>query len=68
MTRPRSAGPVAAATPMKPRRGLLVITSILFGLWVAALIAMYFGTVYRQRHSPMPTNASTPAVPAPGTR
>jgi len=29
---------------------LLAITSIAFALWIAAMLAMYFTTVYPQRH------------------
>lgn len=48
-----------AAEPLKPRRGLLVLLTVLFGIWVAGLLAMYLGGVYRSgRH------ATTEAVTA----
>ncbi len=32
------------------RRRTLAVLWVVFALWVAALLAMYFGTVYPQRH------------------
>jgi hypothetical protein len=29
---------------------LLIITSVCFGLWIAAMLVMYFKTVYPLRH------------------
>ena len=29
---------------------LLIVSSITFGLWIAAMLLMYFKTVYPQRH------------------
>jgi preprotein translocase subunit SecG len=29
---------------------LLIVTSVLFGMWIAAMLVMYFKTVYPQRH------------------
>ncbi len=42
--------PVEFLPPLRPQRRLLIITSILLGLWVAALIALYLWTVYPRRH------------------
>lgn len=41
--RPAERPPEAACnhTPLKPQRGLLIATSIIFALWVLALLAMY---------------------------
>ncbi len=56
VTSPRVA---RGAEPLKPRRGLLVLLIVLFGIWVAGLLAMYLGGVYRSgRH------ATTEAVTA----
>lgn len=52
MNRPKPAAvaPVAPAEPpLKPRRRLLVVSSVVFALWVVAMIAMYLGTVHRGR-------------------
>ncbi len=38
--------------PLKPRPRLLLITSIIMALWIAALIVMYFTTVFPARHRP----------------
>jgi hypothetical protein len=43
---------------MKPRRGLLIVMSIAFAVWVAAMLAMYFTTVYPERH---PSKSTTSA-------
>lgn len=44
--------PLAPSPPpsLKPRRGLLIVMSIAFTVWVALMLAMYFTTVYPQRH------------------
>jgi uncharacterized protein involved in exopolysaccharide biosynthesis len=47
----------APPTPIKPRRGLLIAMSVIFGVWVAFMLAMYFTTVYPQRHAAKPTTA-----------
>jgi hypothetical protein len=36
--------------PLKPRKGLLVALSVLFALWFAFLLGLYFKSVYPQRH------------------
>jgi hypothetical protein len=36
--------------PLKPRRGLLIALSVLFALWFAFLLGVYFKTVYPHRH------------------
>jgi hypothetical protein len=50
-TRPASPAPLEL-TPaaVKRVRRLLVLFSILFALWIAAMIAMYATTVYPVRH------------------
>ena len=54
----------AATTPthppgeirMKPRKRLLVVLSIVLGIWIAALVTMYFTTVFPHRkHEPQET-------------
>jgi hypothetical protein len=35
--------------PLKPRPKLLAVTSIVFALWVAFLVGLYFKTVYPRR-------------------
>ena len=42
--------PTPTPNPLKPRPRLLLILSILFLLWVAFLLTMYFTTVYPHRH------------------
>ena len=32
----------------KPRRRLLVLLSIVMALWIAAMLVMYFATVFRR--------------------
>ena len=46
-SKPRS---IPSPQPLKPRPRLLVVLSIIFALWVAGLLAMYFKTVYPYRH------------------
>lgn len=36
--------------PLKPRKGLLIALSVLFALWFAFLLGLYFTTVYPHRH------------------
>jgi len=40
--------------PFRPRRALFVLLMIVFVLWVAGLLTMYFTTVYPSRVSPLP--------------
>ena len=42
---PESSSP--PANPLKPQKKLLVVLSVLFGLWLIALLTMYFTTVRR---------------------
>ena len=42
--------PTSAADPLKPRPRMLVILAIVFALWLAFLLTMYFTTVYPHRH------------------
>jgi hypothetical protein len=35
---------------------LLILFSVIFALWIAGLVAMYFTTVYPQHHSAATTN------------
>lgn len=47
--------------PLKPRRALLIALSILFALWFAFLLGVYFKTVYPHRH-PAPTHPAPAAA------
>jgi hypothetical protein len=49
--------------PMKPRRGLLVLLSIVFVCWVGWLVAMYVTTV-RPRHHEEPGPGPAPPTSA----
>jgi uncharacterized protein involved in exopolysaccharide biosynthesis len=51
-----ASAPPTNETPIKPRRGLLIVLSIVLALWIAAMVVMYFTTVYPQRH---PSHAAT---------
>ena len=61
----------AAPRPLKPRRGLFVLLLTVFGLWVAALLVMYFTTVYPHRngglHEPSPSQRPEPDRAGPGS-
>ena len=53
---------------IKSRRRLLWIASLVFAIWLAMLLVMYFSTVYPRRHpatSPAPTLM---LVPDPSSR
>jgi hypothetical protein len=50
--------------PSARRRVALIVLSVLFALWMAALAAMYVATVYPRRHP----KAGPPAVSTPGQR
>jgi hypothetical protein len=41
-------------TGLRPQKRLFIILSVVMGLWIAALVIMYFTTVYPQRHAPTP--------------
>jgi len=45
--------------PLRPRKGLLIALSVLFALWFAFLLGLYFKTVYPHRH---PGNANPAAT------
>ena len=42
--------PTSPADPLKPRPRMLVVLAIVFVLWLAFLLTMYFTTVYPHRH------------------
>ena len=42
--------PTDTHMPPRWRRAILIVLWVVFALWVAALVAMYFGTVYPHRH------------------
>ena len=46
----KQAASIPSPQPLKPRPRLLLVLSIIFALWVAGLLAMYFKTVYPYRH------------------
>ena len=48
---PPQAGPITYTTAVKPQPKLLLVLSIIFGLWVALLLSMYFTTIYPIRHN-----------------
>jgi hypothetical protein len=50
--------------PARRRRLLLAVLSLAFVLWVAALLAMYFLTVYPRRH---PAHGQPAVTPPRGT-
>lgn len=54
---------VVTIIPMKPRRGLFILSLCVFGLWVGMLLWMYFATVLPHRNQP-PTRprATAPAL------
>ena len=49
--------------PLRPRPKLLALLSALLALWIAAILALYFGMVrpYRKSH-PTPTPLTQPAT------
>ena len=49
-------GPITYTTSLKPHPRLLIILSIIFALWVALLLVLYFATIYPTTHkSPLPS-------------
>lgn len=42
-------GTPVEANPLKPQRGWFVLLCVVMGLWVAALVVMYFTTVRGRR-------------------
>jgi hypothetical protein len=56
---PKSAEPrIPPAIPLKPRPKLFLILCIAFAVWLAALIVLYFTSVYPLRHPAKPGNAA----------
>ena len=54
-------GPVSYSTDLKPRPRLLLVLSILFAIWVALLLTMYFTTIYPIRHQrTLPSSVDNP--------
>jgi hypothetical protein len=49
--------PVPTPRPLKPQPRLLAILSVIFALWVAWLVYMYFAKVYPQRHGHAATSS-----------
>ncbi len=64
---PAGAEPVPTTGSLMPprrRRLIFAVLWVVFALWVAALLAMYFATVYPQRHP----HDGRPAVVVPPAR
>ena len=62
---PQTPSPISRATmPPRRRRAFLAVLWVAFALWVAALVTMYFGTVYPQRHP----HDGRPAIVVPPAR
>ena len=61
---PKTPGDTARAAlqaqPFTPQRKLFVVLMIVFALWVAALVVMYFATVYPNSDVPSRAPASDP--------
>ena len=58
---PTPAAPIASIPsppPAKSRRGLLLVISAIFAMWVGMMLVMYFTTVYPHRHSANPAAAA----------
>jgi hypothetical protein len=53
---PRVNRPLPEPKPFKPQRTLFVVLMIVFALWVAGLLAMYFTTVHGNRHRTLPND------------
>jgi hypothetical protein len=51
-----------AAKPLQPRPRMLVVLSIVFVLWVAFLLTMYFTTVYPHRQIEARPSATAQAL------
>jgi hypothetical protein len=47
---PGQQGPIG----LHPQKRLFIILCIVMVLWIAALLTMYFTTVFPQRHTPTP--------------
>jgi hypothetical protein len=46
--------------PFKAQRGWFITLCVVFLIWVAFLVAMYFKTVYPQRHHALPPPPGVP--------
>ena len=46
---PPAKAPIDFRLPLKPQKKLLVILSVIFALWLATLLALYFATPSDQR-------------------
>src|SRR5581483_8063993 len=55
---PASPAEVQFAPPLRPQRKLYAIAWVVFLLWVAFLLALYFKTVYPLRHGPQAAQPS----------
>jgi hypothetical protein len=53
---PKVDRPLPEPKPFRPRRTLFVVLMIVFALWVAGLLSMYFTTVNRHRHQTPPSD------------
>ncbi len=42
---------VRTPQPLRPRKGLFVVMSIIIGIWILTLLVLYGATVYPARHS-----------------
>jgi len=45
-------GQTIPVEPLKPRRGLFVLSLCAFAAWIGVLLWVYFTTVYPSRHTP----------------
>jgi hypothetical protein len=51
------------ADRIKSRRRLLIALALIFALWVAMMLVMYFSTVYPHRHPATSPTSSLTVVP-----
>lgn len=63
MTRSPTGERTDGPAPLKPRRGLFVALCVVFALWMAVLLAMYFKSVYPLRHPSQPAASRAAASP-----
>jgi hypothetical protein len=59
---PSAADPARLPAPLKPHRTLFASLFVLFLVWVAVLLALYFRTVYPQRHPSAGSAATRPGA------
>ncbi len=59
-TRPAAVPRPSAPVGLTPRRRLFAFLCVIFAVWVIFLLALYFKTVYPERHQPA-TQAATSA-------